>query len=79
MLTIIWAFSDSQSFAGGGSEILQELPKVTERPRVSKCYWKNRTKGLVMQGSHKPSICNQKKKKNAMSAKHNTMRHAYTF
>ena len=37
-------------------EILQELPKWTQKREVSKCFWKNGADRLVL-GCHKPSVC----------------------
>ena len=45
-------------FAGGGFEILWDLPKCdTQRHKMSKCCWKNGVDRLAQLGSHKPSIC----------------------
>ena len=38
-------------------QILQELPKVTQRREVSKCYWKNAASRVLREALQRPSIC----------------------
>ena len=49
---------------------------MRQRLEVSKCYWKNGTHCVSIQGCHKPSICFKKKNKTELSVKHNKSENA---